>query len=117
MPKQCVLKYRDGSALPGNYSIWFNNKMLSQSHNHSSYILRGVFYILVLYLKSGTSESLFLSKHFSGLFESTCGFSECHGLLTMLSAGLHVSKLFINEKSGVCFLVGICCSTCVHVYE
>jgi len=36
LPKWCALKHRDGSALPGNYSIWFNNKLFSQSHNHTS---------------------------------------------------------------------------------
>lgn len=42
-------------------------------------------------------------KHFSGFCESTHGFSECHGLLTVLSAGLHVSKQYINEKSSLVF--------------
>ena len=59
----------------------------------------------------------FPPEHISGLFESTYGLSECRGLLTMLSAGLHLSELFINEKLSLvfCFLADICCSTCVHI--
>lgn len=76
------------------------------------------FMYLYYTLKIEHLKAYFSPKHFSGLFESIHGFSECHGLLTMLSAGPHVSKLFINEKLSLvfCSLVDICCSTCVHVY-
>lgn len=63
-----------------------------------------VCFICVYYTSKIERLKMYFSpKHFSGLFESTHGFSEGHGLLTMLSASLHVSKLFINEKLSLVF--------------
>lgn len=58
----------------------------------------------------------FSPKHRSGSFGSTCGFSKFYGVLTVISAGCHVNKLFICKKlSLVFFLVGICSALCMYV--
>lgn len=61
----------------------------------------------------------FSPKHCRGSFGSTCGFIKFFGLETIISAVCHVSKLFMNKQLSLvfCFLMGICCSTFVHVCE
>lgn len=98
----------------------FHNFIITALVKTDALIFCTVCFIYLYYtLKIEHLKVYFSPKCISGLFESTYAFSECCGLSTMLSAGLYVSKLFINEKLSLVFgfLVDICCFTFVQVYE